>query len=102
MRKIYILLFSILFFVNLSYAQIEPSTSTSSVTAYPSSATEGFYINAGDETVMINMFSLGGKLVLTKTVKGTEYIDVNSLAKGTYIVKLTQNGKTVTKKLVLK
>lgn len=102
MRKIYILLFSILFFVNLSYAQIEPSTSTGSVTAYPSSATEGFYINAGDETVMINMFSLGGKLVLTKTVKGTEYIDVNSLAKGTYIVKLTQNGKTVTKKLVLK
>ncbi|MBN1463230.1 MAG: T9SS type A sorting domain-containing protein [Paludibacteraceae bacterium] len=102
MRKIYILLFSILFFVNLSYAQIEPSTSTGSVTTYPSSATEGFYINAGDETVMINMFSLGGKLVLTKTVKGTEYIDVNSLAKGTYIVKLTQNGKTVTKKLVLK
>jgi hypothetical protein len=85
----------------LSYAQIEPSTSTGPVTAYPSSATEGFYINAGDETVMINMFSLGGKLVLTKTVKGTEYIDVNSLAKGTYIVNSlkTKNGN---KKLVLK
>lgn len=62
---------------------------------------QGFYINAGDDEATISIFSLNGDLLLKKEVTGTKFIKMNMLGKGTYLVKITIDDNTVTRKLVL-
>jgi hypothetical protein len=99
MKKFIIILIT---FLSLSGFAFGNEGQDDPISTYPNPTVEGFYVNAGDGNVTVNLFSLGGKLLLTKVVTGTEYISVNDIPKGTYIVKLTHNGNTVIKKLVIK
>ncbi len=72
------------------------------VKTYPNPTVDGFYVNAGNDNVKVEIISVNGDLLLTKEVSGTEYIRVNTIGKGTFLVRLSTNGKSVTKKLFVK
>lgn len=62
----------------------------------------GFYINAGDDEATVSVFNQNGELLLKKEVTGTSFIKMNSLGKGTYLVKITIDENTTTKRLVIR
>lgn len=72
------------------------------VKTYPNPTVDGFYVNAGDSKVKVNVISVKGELLIEKEVTGTEYIRVNHIGKGTFLVKISSEGKSVTKKLYVK
>jgi len=69
---------------------------------YPNPATDGFYMNEGDRTVMVSMYNLNGELIFSKQVNGKSYINIDTLAQGVYIVKIITAEDTMLKKLVKK
>lgn len=78
------------------------SAKTSELKMYPNPVTNGkLYINSASnlekDVVIIN--SLGQQVLQTKTF--TEAIDVSTLNKGTYFVKITEAGISTTKKLII-
>lgn len=72
------------------------------VKTYPNPTVDGFYVNAGDSNVRVSVISVSGELLIEKEVTGTEYIRVNTIGKGTFLVKISSNGKSITKKLYVK
>lgn len=78
----------------------QPKTTVENKTSKPPK-NQGFYINAGEDEATVSVFSLNGELLLTKQITGTKFIRMNSLSKGTYLVKITIDDNTVTRKLVL-
>lgn len=74
----------------------------SGLKVYPNPVTNGkFFISTdanSDKSVVI--FDVLGKQVLTTTA--TESVNVSNLKTGVYIVKITEEGKTATRKLVIK
>lgn len=63
---------------------------------------QGFYVNAGDDEATVSIFNLAGELLLKKEITGTSFVKMNTLGKGTFLVKITIDDNTVTRKLVLK
>jgi hypothetical protein len=73
------------------------------IKTYPNPTVDGFYVNAGDsKKVTVNVISVKGELLIEKEVTGTEYIRVNHIGKGTFLVKISSEGKSVTRKLYVK
>lgn len=70
---------------------------------YPNPVTNGFVTIASksNETIQVAIFDILGKQVLTNAVVNNR-LNVSRLTAGVYIMNLTQNGKTTTKKLVIK
>jgi len=62
-------------------------TAVESLSLYPNPASEGFYINVGEETTLVQISDLSARLILTQQVIGEGYIDISILPKGVYIVK---------------
>lgn len=50
----------------------------------------------------ISIFDILGKNVINKTVNNEEIIDVSNLKSGIYILKVEENGKSITRKLIKK
>ncbi|WAC01304.1 T9SS type A sorting domain-containing protein [Lacinutrix neustonica] len=69
---------------------------------YPNPTNTGYIeiTTASNEAINILVFDILGKQVLNKTINNR--LDVSKLNTGLYILKLNQNGATVTKKLVIK
>ncbi len=69
---------------------------------YPNPVSKGvFYVNTtANETKNVVVVDLLGKQVLNTTTSGNE-INVSKLNAGVYIVKVTEEGKTATRKLVI-
>lgn len=77
--------------------------SIDAIKTYPNPTVDGFYVNAGDsKKVTVNVISVKGELLIEKEVTGTEYIRVNHIGKGTFLVKISSEGKSVTRKLYVK
>ena len=72
---------------------------------YPNPASENLHIklNGKSAETVAEIFTLNGTAVLTKTFNSTDLlnIDVSGIPPGTYMVKLSAEGKTVVKKLVV-
>ncbi len=62
----------------------------------------GFYVNAGDEIATVSVFSNTGKLLMKREVRGTDYVKLNSVGKGDFLVKITMGEQTVTRRLNIK
>jgi len=61
---------------------------------YPNPATNGFYVKTANPT-SVTLFALSGEKLWTKNISVDKYLDISSLPKGMYIVKLvTENGIT--------
>ncbi|MBD0830934.1 T9SS type A sorting domain-containing protein [Aestuariibaculum sediminum] len=69
---------------------------------YPNPTTIGFVnINSKNNSkIEVSVFSLLGKQILKQSV--TNKLDVSGLNQGVYIIKATQNNKSITKKLIVK
>ncbi|HEY5591235.1 MAG TPA: leucine-rich repeat protein [Paludibacter sp.] len=71
-----------------------------SVLLYPNPVTDGFYINAGEKATTVSIYNLSGVLTLTKQIAGKSYINISTLARSLYIVKITTSEGTVKQKLI--
>jgi hypothetical protein len=95
--------------VGTTWASVTPTTlnvkqnSISGLNVFPNPVTNGvLYITSNsNEDKTVSIFDVLGKLVL-KTNVTNQPINVSSLNKGVYILKITEEGQTATRKLVIK
>lgn len=75
---------------------------TSSFSMYPNPANGNTVTitSATNNTKDVQVYSIIGKQVINTTI--TRTLDVSGLQSGVYVVKITENGKSATKKLVIK
>lgn len=92
-----------------SWADVTPTTlsngsfETVNFSLYPNPTSTGSVsiTSTNSEAISVNVFDILGKQVLNANISNNT-LDVSSLNAGVYLVKLTQNNATVTKKLVIK
>lgn len=67
---------------------------------YPNPAGDNLYFNnTGSTPARVSIYDMHGRMVFTKPV--TEHsVDISSLAKGVYLIKLEHEGKTLIDKLM--
>ena len=70
---------------------------------YPNPVNNGnlFITTANNDTKAVQIFDVVGKMVVNTTVN-SQAINVSALHSGVYVVKVTEAGKTATRKLVIK
>ena len=72
---------------------------TSSI--YPNPVKSKLYINlASNQNTIVEIFDILGKRVLKTQINSSDSINVQTLKSGVYILKLTQNNSSVSKKLI--
>ena len=54
------------------------------------------------EKSIVEIYNLNGQLVKSFEINGVQNVNVSDLVKGTYVVKTSSNGKTVTQKVIKK
>ena len=69
---------------------------------YPNPATDAFSVSGLEEVGVLNIVDLNGKTLLTQQVAANDYVSIDSLPTGLYIVKITTDGVTIEKKLMKK
>lgn len=71
------------------------------VKMYPNPVKNTLYfdLNSQEKTI-IEVYSVLGKKVISKTLIGSNYINTTNLSQGIYIVRITQGNKTISKKLI--
>lgn len=62
----------------------------------------GFYVNAGDDIASVSVFSNSGTLLMKREIRGTDYVKLNGVGKGDFLVKITMGEQTVTRRLNIK
>lgn len=70
---------------------------------FPNPVTDGkvFIVTKKNGVKKVIIYNVLGKVVMQKQISAT-YLNVDDLDAGVYIIKVTENGKTVTRKLVIK
>ncbi|MEO8932880.1 MAG: T9SS type A sorting domain-containing protein, partial [Xanthomarina sp.] len=92
-----------------SWADVTPSTlsisqfNASTFNVYPNPTSTGFVniTSKSNESMQVAVFDILGKQILNQTVNNNR-LDVSTLTTGVYILKISQNGQAITKKLVVK
>lgn len=90
-------------FLNIVEGQLPDAinyVSTESLMLYPSMVKEGFYVKGNLDKVIVSVYDLNGKLVMTKIISDNTFISASTLSKGNYIVKIKSSNKAVTQKIV--
>jgi hypothetical protein len=94
--------------IDVSFAVGNPSLSIGkdeivSFSLYPNPVNKGkFSISTGDNSLkIIQLYDVVGKMVLSKSVQNREIIDVSNLNAGVYILKVEENDKMATRKLIV-
>ncbi len=73
----------------------------SNVKVYPNPAYNIVHIELKNNTeTIVEIYSLLGKKVFQKTIQQTDIIHLNDLSSGVYILRLTQDNNTISKKLI--
>ena len=70
---------------------------------YPNPTSTGFVnvVGTNDNAISVSVYDILGKQVINQTLTNNR-INVSALNAGVYIVKISQNDASVTKKLVIK
>ena len=94
-------------YLALSCTQCEvvnvPEIEKANPTVYPNPATNNFTVNLGnDEKANIQLFNIVGQQVYSETITGTAQVNVANLNSGVYMLKINQNGKVYTTKVIVK
>ncbi|WP_166426940.1 T9SS type A sorting domain-containing protein [Flavobacterium psychrotolerans] len=78
--------------------------SISGLSVYPNPVTNGnlFITSNSNEVKSVAIFDVLGKQVVKTTTASNQAINVSNLNNGVYILKITEEGKTATRKLVIK
>jgi Secretion system C-terminal sorting domain len=90
--------------VNPSYAGLSTEdVLIDGFSMYPNPTSLGYIniVSKNNETIKATVFDVLGKQVINSTVTNNK-LDVSNLNMGVYIMRLTQNNATITKKLVIK
>ncbi|MFB9110711.1 endonuclease [Flavobacterium gyeonganense] len=77
---------------------------TTEFSIYPNPVTHQFTINfkdGSDESFTIAIYSLLGQKVFERQNTNNKTIEVQDFSKGTYLIKITKDSKTLTKKLII-
>lgn len=61
---------------------------------------DGFSIEGIEESVPLQVYDLNGKMLFAKTINSGEYVSMSAYGKGIYVLKMTINGESVTRKLI--
>ncbi|MFD2543263.1 T9SS type A sorting domain-containing protein [Lacinutrix gracilariae] len=98
MKKIYLLLFT-LCSITAAIGQNE----ITEFSIYPNPVTNGVVNikSSNNEAVSVSIYNVLGKQVLAQNITN-QILNVSSLNAGVYVLKLTQNGNSIAKKLVIK
>jgi hypothetical protein len=74
------------------------------ITVRPNPATDNFTVTLAENTpARVQLFNIVGQMVYNQnTAEETLTVNVNNLTSGIYMLKVTQNGKTYTSKVVVK
>lgn len=73
------------------------------ITVYPNPASSNLTVTlAGNEAATVQLFNLVGQQVYSETAVNSASINVSSLKAGVYMLKVSQNGKVYTSKVVVK
>lgn len=87
-------------FNNIIEEKILPVQNLRFIDIYPNFVSDKFQINGINEPCRVSLFDLNGRLLLTKIIIPNEYISVNSLPKGAYLVKISTSVGVVTRKIL--
>lgn len=68
---------------------------------YPNPITDKVFISGNEKNYFVTIYSSEGKKILSKTVENNTYVDLK-VSSGLYILKITSNGKIVSKKILLR
>ena len=80
-----------------------PELEKKNLTVYPNPATNQFTVNTGnDEKANIQLFNIVGQQVYSETFTGSTTVNVANLHSGVYMLKVNQNGKVNTTKVIVK
>ena len=80
-----------------------PEIEKNNLTVYPNPATNHFTVNTGnDEKASIQLFNIVGQQVYSETFTGSTTVSVANLHSGVYMLKVNQNGKVNTTKVIVK
>lgn len=80
-----------------------PELEKNNPTVYPNPATNNFTVDLGnDEKADIQLFNIVGQMVYSETITGTAQVNVANLHSGVYMLKINQNSKSYTTKVVVK
>lgn len=84
---------------NVSVEEMEKEN----ITVYPNPASSNLTVTlAGDEAATVQLFNLVGQQVYSETAVNSASINVSSFKAGVYMLKVSQNGKVYTSKVVVK
>ncbi len=72
-----------------------------SIKLYPNPASNKIYISGINASASVDVFSVEGRQLSTQQIEGNTSLDLN-LASGFYVIRISSEGKSVTKKLVVK
>lgn len=79
----------------------EESLSDNDITLFPNPAINDLTISSREVIENVNVYNLSGQVVLQKSVNATQdLVDVSNLTSGIYLMQLTSNGQSVTKKFI--
>lgn len=114
MKKLYTLLFITFFITSLSFGQNknnEESQTNSSVVKneiegfamYPNPVNNGrlFITSPSRAEKHVQIFTLIGNKVYDNIVQSREVIEIPNLTKGFYMIRVEEEGKTATRKLII-
>jgi hypothetical protein len=70
------------------------------VSLYPNPTHGKLFINGITQESIVDVFSVDGRQLLTKTINGNSVLDLN-FTSGLYLIKITSDGKSVVKKILI-
>ncbi|MEX0273519.1 MAG: T9SS type A sorting domain-containing protein [Flavobacteriaceae bacterium] len=106
MRNLYLILLLVIPTIGLSQEKLESQNEPTEIVAfklYPNPTYETtVYIESGEKGPKeIMIYDVFGELVLSDRILG-EALDISSLSPGVYVLRMAQNNKATTRKLVVK
>ena len=103
MKHFYFLLFLFVLTTGFSQENAQTGTDIVGLKLYPNPVTQNkvFIESQHNGPKQIAIFDVLGTQVLQTTIKGRE-LNVSRLDKGMYIIRILENNKTATRKLIIK
>ena len=83
-------------------SNINVDVEKSTVTLYPNPSADKFTVSAPENSIVTIYSQLGNLISEQKTTSETTEINLANQSSGLYLIKITNNNKSVTKKVILK
>jgi len=71
------------------------------ISVFPNPATSSVKVNGLTEVSEISVLDINGKAVINKSADGDANIDLSSIAKGTYLIKIKSKTNTIVRKIIV-